>query len=257
MKSKIYDTHVHFDMRDKKPYNRIKERIGVCSIDKCVLILNTQEEEEAFWKQRGIIREDKIVAAIAGILDIRDDRTLAFIEKAKQEKLNIIVKIHPRMTRIKRNDFENVYEIIKKTGIQVVLIDDFIYGPEVESHVGTELSIYLAQRLPKIKFVLAHAGGCDMLKTFLLTRPLKNIYYDYSLTCNYLEGTSVHQDLINGLRNTNDRIMFGTDFPDFRFEEAIRATRKLCFEAGLNKEQEENVFYYNALGIYGGELDNV
>lgn len=96
-----------------------------------------------------------------------------------------------------------------------------------------------------------------MLKTFLLTRPLKNIYYDYSLTCNYLEGTSVHQDLINGLRNTNDRIMFGTDFPDFRFEEAIRATRKLCFEAGLNKEQEENVFYYNALGIYGGELDNV
>ena len=122
------------------------------------------------------------MAAIAGILDIRNSKTLEFIEKVQQEKLNIIVKIHPRMTRIKRNDFEDIYKIVKSTGVQVVLIDDFIYGPELESHVGTELSIYLAERLPKAKFVLAHAGGCDMLKTFLLTRPLKNIYYDYSLT---------------------------------------------------------------------------
>lgn len=252
----IYDAHVHFDMRRGKSYQILRDELQNNFISKCLLVLNSIEEENLFLRYEQEIVKDGYVAAIAAIFDIKKIETLKFYNRMKSEGINTVIKIHPRMTKIKREDFSEIKKTMCCIGAKNILIDDFIYGPELDSHIGTELAVYLAKGLPDIQIVLAHAGGCDMLKTLLITRPLKNIFYDYSLTCNYLENTSVRQDLINGLMFTNNRIMFGTDYPDFNFEASKRVMYDLCSEAGINQEQIQNVFYRNALKIYGGELNN-
>lgn len=253
---KIYDAHVHFDLKREEPYQVLKKKLQDNSIEKCLLILNSIEEEQLFLRYRNEISDDGIVSAIAAILDINKSETKYFLERMGYERVNTIIKIHPRLTGVKKSDFPQIYESICSTGINVILIDDFIYGPDVECHVGTELGIYLAQKRSDFRIVLAHAGGCGMLRTLLLTRPLKNIYYDYSLTTNYLSTTSVHQDLVNGLMFTSDRIMFGTDYPDFEFQDSLDVTRRLCSEAKIGSEQIEKIFYQNALNVYGGKLND-
>ena len=133
----------------------------------------------------------------------------------------------------------------------MITVDCFIYGPQLDNHVGVELAIYLAEKLPEHTIVLAHAGGCELLKTMLLTRSVDNIYYDLSLTCNYLEHTSVYPDMVNALHYWGDQFMYGTDYPDMPFEESQRVMEKMCAEAGLPESKIEKIFYGNAISIYG------
>lgn len=246
-----YDTHVHFDRKLEHPYAGLKKKLIDNNIERCVLILNSIQEEDLFWYESRESCKDGIIARVAAILDINDKRTGDFFDKAKYLDMNVVIKLHPRLTNITCDDFEQVFHFVKSMENKEIIIDDFIYGPDMKNHVGTELAIYLAKRLPDRKIILAHAGGCEILKTFLITKPLQNIYYDYSLTCNYLEHTSIYQDMVNGLVYQSERIMFGTDYPDFDFSDSVRAMTKLCEEAGLTKEQMEGVFFENANRIYG------
>ncbi len=252
----IYDAHMHLDMGAKEPYKSLKASMDGASFSKGMLILNSLQEEAVFWNHKEEIISDGKIGAVAAILDVREAATLRFFEKARKDNLNVAVKLHPRITNIKREDFESIYQALGMLERKNIIVDAFVYGPRLENHVGAELAIYLAERLTDSVITLAHAGGCDILKCMLLTRPLTNIVYDYSLTCSYLEFSSVRADMVNSLRFAGGRIMFGSDFPDFSFERAVQAAEGLCDEARLTQEQAEDVFYNNACRIYGGELKN-
>lgn len=253
----FYDAHVHFDMKLEKPYQNLRKAMNDSSINKCMLILNSTEEKKVFWENSDEICSEGVVACVSGVLDIKNPDSFHFFKRAEKEDLNIAVKLHPRITKITKNDFKEIVSVLSESGVKKVVVDAFTYGPRIENHIGIELAIFLAEKLEDTTIVLAHAGGCDILKCFLMTRPLKNIVYDYSLTCNYLGMSSVRADLINGLFFFNNRIMFGTDFPDFVFQKAEEMMKGLCLEANLSKEQLDNVFYNNAIKFYGGRLKNV
>lgn len=70
---------------------------------------------------------------------------------------------------------------------RTVLVDHWIFGPHIENHIGTELSIHLAKELPDKWIVIAHSGGFKLIETMLLTRTIKNIFYDLSLTQLYFK----------------------------------------------------------------------
>lgn len=244
------DSHVHFDCKKNNPYLDLKERLCRNNIESCVLILNTKLEQEIFWDNFEAIREDKVVHVVAGILDIHESNSLDFFEKCVQNEIVPAVKLHPRLSKITKSDFRNILITLEQIEYENIIIDNFIYGPNIENHIGTELAIYLSQNLKNRKIVLAHSGGCDILKTLLLTRPLNNIYYDYSLTCNYLYNTSVRADMLNGMEYWTNRIMFGTDYPDFDFGESISKMEQMCKEANLSELQKRKIFYDNAMNLY-------
>lgn len=246
-----FDSHVHFNHHEKSPYQDLKDKLSKSNISKCLLILNTERDEEIFWYNFERIKDDGVISSVAAYLDVKNDDSLQFFEKCGSIGIKACIKLHPRISRITVNEFDSIIKKIHKIDLETIIVDNFIYGPQLENHIGTELAVTLAEEFSEKKIVLAHAGGCDMLRTMLITRPLSNIYYDYSLTCNYLENTSVRMDMVNGLRFYKKRIMFGTDYPDFQFSESCRAMEALCKEAGLSEEETTEIFWGNACKIYG------
>jgi predicted TIM-barrel fold metal-dependent hydrolase len=102
---------------------------------------------------------------------------------------------------------------------------------------------------------MAHSGGIHLLQTMLYTRSVKNIFYDISFTCNYLYTTSVKQDMVHFLKYTANRVMFGSDYPDFTVHEAAKTVLELAGLAFLSEDQKERIFYQNAADMYfGGKL---
>ena len=249
----IIDSHVHFNLKANNPYDDLKCNLKNSNIDKSVLIVNNENEYQILKDNSKRLISDGFIGAIASIVDPHKPSPLDLIERCTGYGLPMAIKIHPRISDITRNDFLILLDNLGKVDVKTIIVDSFIYGPKLESHIGCDLAVCLAESFKDKKIVLAHAGGCEMLKTLLVTRPLANIFYDFSLSCNYLMRTSVEPDMIHGLRLWKKRIMFGTDYPDFSFEQALSATKYLCEKAELNSTEEEMVFSKNAIDIYNIE----
>ena len=89
----------------------------------------------------------------------------------------------------------------------------------------------------------------------MATRYLSNVYYDYSFIQTFFQNTSLRLDMVDFLRRTANRIMFGSDFPSFQIDNALSNMKSLANEAGLSDEQIGTVMGLNAERIYG-QIDN-
>lgn len=67
----------------------------------------------------------------------------------------------------------------------------------------------------------------------LLTRPLKNIYYDLSLTQLYFKGASLDLDIDYFVKWTSDRVLFGSDYPDFSISDSWLSFRQHYRNIGM------------------------
>ena len=57
--------------------------------------------------------------------------------------------------------------------------------------------------------------------------------------------------MVDFIRRTANRIMFGSDYPSFQFDNALSSIKSLANEAGVNEEQIAMVMGKNAENIYG------
>lgn len=248
----VIDAHMHFNLNTQDPLLDLIDHMNRNCIQKSLVILNSEKELNYYdylIQQKKLDNIEKSFEFAFG-LNFRDYAQINHIVNELSNFSKGIYKLHPRITDIRKEDFKSVYLLLKKICANVVLIDCFGYGHQLENHIGIELGVYLADKLPGIKFVLCHSGGENILKCILYTRTLPNIYYDISLTCTYLRYSSVHNDIINMLKYNNARVMFGSDYPDFTPQDAIMALEDLCAEAGLKQEKTQNIFFMNAQELY-------
>lgn len=253
---RVYDAHIHIPTKYDDPYNRLKREIIESKIDGGLIILNNREEAAVFWDNYDDIFSGELgfVPDIAFILDLNNPDWQIDFYRLKERDIRFSVKIHPRLTGIVKNDFEQIADCISLIDFDTVIVDNWIYGPRIENHIGTELCVYLAEFFPDKKIVMAHSGGVRLLETMLVTRPVKNIYYDLAETCQYFNNTSVYMDVVHFLKYTKDRIMFGSDYPDFKINYSIKMMEKEMELAELLQEDKDAVMYANAIRIYGGAL---
>lgn len=47
---KVFDTHVHFPMKEANQYERLKAEIKISGVSRIILIVNGVEEGRLFWK---------------------------------------------------------------------------------------------------------------------------------------------------------------------------------------------------------------
>lgn len=250
--SKIFDAHVHLNLSSENPVEELIARLEAAGICQAVLILNQQKEIDALRTDYLRLKEhfgNRICLAI-----FADPKTEAPFREADYWRtcgFQVFTKLHPRITGITVHDFPQICQMLQQDPSPVIIIDCLGYGHHIEHHIGIELGILLAQTFPQKKIVLAHAGGERMLQCLLYTRTLPNIFYDISCSCNYFFQTSVHADMVQLLRFNVPRVMYGSDYPDFLPENAIKHTNILCEEAGLNEAAISAVFSKNAERIYG------
>lgn len=232
----IYDCHVHLPMFSSNPVEQLLKELDESRVNGFILVLNSLQEEELYLHNIQLFQGKN--HKIALILDPSSSDYLNCFKELERRGIEYVVKIHPRITNITKRDFLLLKERLHTLCFRTVLVDHWIFGPHIENHIGTELSIHLAKELPDKWIVIAHSGGFKLIETMLLTRTIKNIFYDLSLTQLYFKGSSIEKDVDYFIKWSHKRILFGSDYPDFKITEAWNAFQMHFCNAGLAGEWE-------------------
>lgn len=246
----IIDAHIHFNLKDDSPVSGLLQQMDKHGIGKAMLILNVKEEYDAFLNDVDSYKSNQDRFWIASGVNIHDKSSYSRFDDLRQMGFEPKVKIHPRLFKIKKEDIDVVVNTIAQYDTQII-IDTLYYGHEIEYHNGIELGVAVALCYPKRKVVMAHSGSVEFLKCMMATRYLPNVCYDYSFIQTFFQHTSLRIDMVDFLRRTANRIMFGTDYPSFQLDNALNNMQSLADEAGLNDEQIGMVMGLNAERIYG------
>lgn len=250
----LIDAHVHLNLKDDFPVSALLKQMDKHGIGKVMLILNLKEEYNAFISDVSTYKSNQGRFWIASGINIHDKNSFDCFDHLCQMGLAPKIKIHPRLFKIKKEDIDAVVDSVAQHDTQII-IDTLYYGHEIEYHNGIELGVALARRYSKRNIVMAHCGTVEFLKCMMATRYLPNVYYDYSFIQTFFQNTSLRLDMVDFLRRTANRIMFGSDFPSFQLDNALSNMKSLANEAGLSDEQIEIVMGLNAERIYG-KIDN-
>ncbi|AZV47325.1 hypothetical protein C3L23_08580 [Nautilia sp. PV-1] len=237
----IYDSHLHLKLDDMHLFfEQIKLLKGF------ILILNTNDELEFF--RRNMItnfNENFNNSVIAINFEFIDE---SLINDLKNCDIKFGVKIHPRLSKLTYDSINKLKLFLQnlknKNLLNFIIIDNFYYGSDLKYHINLELSIEIAKKFFDINILLAHSGGHRILEYMLFTRDLKNIYYDLSLTINYLNNTSVALNFYNFIKFNKEKLLFGSDSPDFSVKSALTNYNEFLknFDESYKKNILENNF---------------
>lgn len=247
----MIDAHMHFNLKDESPFDALMNQIRENEIARFVLILNTDEEKKLFYEAKDKLDTSGTPYSLVFLLKPGNEPDMHEFTNLSKNGLSPHIKFHPRLSNIHRDDFSLAAQTLERCPSNVIVVDCFAYGHKVETHIGINLALYLAEKFPEKKIVMAHSGGVDVMKAMLYSRTLReNIFFDLSLTCNYFAGSSLQQDIVHFIKFDYSRIMFGSDYPDFTSKSAAEITLQLVQNAGLSQEKQEDVFFNNAIKIY-------
>lgn len=246
----MIDAHIHLNLKDKSPVSDLLFQMDCHEIGKAMLILNVKDEYEAFINDFSSYHSNRDRFWIAAGINIHDNGSVDRFAELCQMGLAPKVKIHPRLFRIKKEDIDSVVKAIEPYNTQII-VDSLYYGCEIEYHNGIETGVAIARTYPERKVVMAHSGSIEFLKCMMATRYMPNVYYDYSFIQSFFQHTSLRLDMVDFLRRTANRIMFGSDYPSFSLDNAIDNLKSLADEAGLTEVQVEMVMRQNAINVYG------
>lgn len=255
IKMKIYDAHMHIDTLTETPAEDLREYMEKSNLEKAVLILNTSEEYRIFAEK--IVGEkffeNKFYVVIG--LNKHDMFLDEGKELCKRLKQKYCIKLHPRLFQMTEEETKWYIEQIWKEKPDVVVVDDFLYGCEVPHYYNIDLICKLAKEFAEMKIVMAHSGGVNLLEHVMRTKGLKNIYYDLSLTCNYLADTSVFKDIGWLIKFLGDRAMFGSDYPTFTVRQAREKMEEVFEDLEEPEKYYKQIFETNIHKVYGGKRD--
>jgi len=249
--SSIIDAHLHLDLKAPAPLESLLNKLDEEDIAKCVLILNIQEEREAFFKELELYKQNKDRFIILSGIDTHDETSVLDFEKLINEDCNPGIKIHPRLFKLTLEDIPWYIAFCEQYPSVPIMIDTLYYGEMIEHHIGVEFGVGMARHFKERKIIMAHSGSLDFLKCMMSTRYLNNVYYDYSFIQSFFKNTSLRLDMVDFLRRTSFRIMYGSDFPSFKLSDCKNDFCDLIKEAGLNEKQTRDVLFNNALEVYG------
>jgi len=242
---KVYDSHIHFNMKAQNIIEDFKRETSILA--GFILILNSISEKKLFLEEFSKnFKENYPLSTIALNYELVDAE---FVTLLNIQNIKFGIKLHPRLSNITKDEFEEIILKLVSLKFDFIIIDCFYYGSNLESHINLELAIYIAKYFKDIKIILAHGGGHRVLEYMLYTRDLNNIYYDFSLTSNYLENTSIRQDIINFIRFNNQKVFFGSDYPDFTILKSIDTYKKMLCNANLDETQSQGIFLKNILNF--------
>jgi uncharacterized protein len=162
------------------------------------------------------------------------------------------LKIHPRVQGVTVEDppVREVLEWAAEAGAPVV-IDVFPFGTTVDdSRLLPMAYVRVARELPRLRLILAHAGGHRPLDAFLAAKAFPNICLDVSFTFQYYEGTSVPADLAFVCRRLpSGQLAYGSDFPQMGVASYLERVRAAV--AGMGELQQRDLFGETSRRLFG------
>ena len=152
------------------------------------------------------------------------------------------VKLHPRLNRY--HPLDSV-ELVKAAGEAnlVVFLDTLFYvpGQPVVDPVITIAEILAAA--PETKIVLLHAAGSRAVDLFEMGRAHPNVLLDLSLTMFRYSGSSLEWDLRFLMRELDQRVIIGSDFPEHTPQQALERFNALTHD--IAEAKRDNIVRSN------------
>ncbi len=250
MTEKIFDAHIHLNLKSDSPFKDLIALMDDNRIEKAMLILNNSPERAAFMKELPLYKVNRKRFRIASGLNIHDEDSIRATRYLMEQGIVTSVKIHPHMFCLSKDEIPEVIEVLSHYPVTVI-VDALYYDKEIEFHNGVEYAVAIGGAFPDRKVVVAHAGSLDFLKCMMATRYMPNVFYDYSFTQSFFNRTSLRLDMVDFLSRTTDKIMWGSDYPSFSIARAYSDFNSIAEESGITLVQMENVLYNNALRVYG------
>ncbi len=101
----------------------------------------------------------------------------------------------------------------------------------------------LVGRFPTLSFVLLHGGGTWIMQVAEAIRDCPNAFLDISFTLHRYRSSSLAADLRYLLQNFDQRMIFGSDFPEIPIGLALTSFRQIA--DGISPEKCANVLGNN------------
>jgi len=161
------------------------------------------------------------------------------------------IKIQPLVQNFYPDDkrMHGVYELILDRGKWI----SFHIGtaPSRNKYVGYKNFIKFLKKYPEMKVVIAHMGAFEYKKFLGLLDKHENLYLDTTMI--YIPNNIFNERIKNRpnkeeLISYQDRILFGSDFPNIPYEYE-RATKGLL-ELDMTRNFYEDIFYNNAKKLF-------
>lgn len=235
---KIYDAHMHIDLRSEDKLYKYLENISGGNI-----IANSQEELNAVLSHQDIFDMGKKLNFIVYWHDGFEEQSQRWKKELGIKKIGI--KLHPRIQNYMTEDIEKIIVRLEKVDFDNIIIDAFDVGSRIENFISLQLILELAKAYPDKKIIVAHAGGYRCLEYLLVLKDFKNLFYDISFTINYLKSSSVVMDIQHLLYVRRNKILFGTDFPEYGLDETLNNFNNIVQKMEDKEEIKKLVLYEN------------
>jgi predicted TIM-barrel fold metal-dependent hydrolase len=221
-----------FHTRYDASLERLLREMDTAQVEKAVVVALAEHIENEFVVQTCEKHADRLVAGVsinpAAYTD-PEDAAEAFRTLRDQYAFTVI-KLHPRLNRYDPLDvrclalLDAVGEEKHPTLIWLDTLFRFRGGtlrkPPVDA-IHELLRLY-----PGLTFILLHSCGVEILTLAEAVRDCPNAYLDLSYTLHRYRETHVNQNIRFLVQNFEQRIIFGSDFPEISIPDALATLQK-------------------------------
>jgi predicted TIM-barrel fold metal-dependent hydrolase len=165
------------------------------------------------------------------------------------------LKLHPRLNRYDPLDprcLAVLEEMASWERPLPVWLDTLFYyrGGELQKPPVDTIHA-LVGRFPSLTFLLLHGGGSWLLQVAEAVRDCPNAFVDISFTLQRYRSSSIAADLRYLLNSFDQRVVFGSDFPEVSIRSALETIREIA--GGISPDKCANVLGANLTRILGLE----
>lgn len=244
----IIDAHLHFD---DESYS---------SLQSAALNLNLELEEAGIekalvlhliaqkWGCKEVAREIAKYDRIESFVNIDPFSIDSKDQLEKALELGFCgLKLHPRLQEFSVKD-DAVVELVRCAGELGVptLIDAFPDGTALMSGFSPLDYAYTAKKCPDSNIIWAHMGGHYVIDMMMLAKRLSNVYFDFSFSLLYYQGSSVPRDIAYAMKSMKyERIFYGSDYPDRSVADTLIQSRKALEKMQVPMPDMDRIFYSN------------
>jgi len=195
---------------------------------------------------------EKYEAAIPfGCVWPEDKDRVDYITKIFDEYSFYGVKIQPLVQNFYLDDSRmyEIYDLLLDRGKWLCV--HIGTAPYRNKYVGYKHFIKFIEKYPNMKIIVPHMGAFEYKKFLRLLDKYENLYLDTTMIYipeNVFPERTVKRPNSEELISYQDRILFGTDFPNIPYEYTL--STKGLLSLNLPKSFYENIFFNNAKRLF-------
>lgn len=160
-----------------------------------------------------------------------------------------VFKVHVQVGNFAPNDplLEPVWGALAESGTPIVLHAGS--GPAPGQHTGPDGVTDVLSRHPDLALVIAHLGMPEIAEFLELAASHDNVRLDTTMAFVDFWAQPVPDGVVPRLRDLQDKILFGTDFPNIPYEYAHQV--EVLQRLDLGDDWMRSVLWHNGAELFG------